>query len=56
MFDLSGDLRDSPEKFGEDMCKEGEYLNDQHLVKVHCEEAPERLKELVDWGGPGLIN
>lgn len=50
IFDLPGDLRDSPEKFGEDMCKEGEYLNDQRLVKIHCEEAPQRLKELVDWG------
>ncbi|HPU62230.1 MAG TPA: FAD-binding protein [Bacillota bacterium] len=50
LFGLPGDLRDSPEKFAEDMCKEGEYLNDQYLVKIHCNEAPERLKELVDWG------
>lgn len=50
LFDLPGDLRDSPWKFAEDMCKEGEYLNDQHLIKIHCEEAPERLRELVAWG------
>lgn len=50
LFGLPGDLNDSPEKFAEDMCKEGEYLNDQHLVTIHCEEAPMRVKELVEWG------
>ncbi|MEW6524416.1 MAG: FAD-binding protein [Bacillota bacterium] len=50
IFGLPGDRRDSPEKFAEDMCKEGEYLNDQELVRIHTEEAPARLKELVDWG------
>jgi succinate dehydrogenase/fumarate reductase flavoprotein subunit len=50
LFGLPGDMNDSPEKFAEDMCKEGEYLNNQRLVEIHCEEAPERVKELVDWG------
>lgn len=50
VFGLPGDLEDGPEKFAEDMCKEGEYLNDQELVEIHCQEAPARVKELVDWG------
>ena len=50
LFGLPGDMNDSPEKFAEDMCKEGEYLNNQRLVTIHCDEAPMRLKELVDWG------
>lgn len=50
LLGLPGDMHDSPEKFAEDMCKEGEYLNDQRLVTIHCEEAPMRLKELVSWG------
>jgi succinate dehydrogenase/fumarate reductase flavoprotein subunit len=50
LFGLPGDRHDSPEKFAEDMCREGEYVNNQHLVMIHAEEAPLRLKELVDWG------
>ncbi|MCL5045545.1 MAG: FAD-binding protein [Actinobacteria bacterium] len=50
VFGLPGDLSDSPEKFAEDMCKEGEYLNNQELVQIHCEEAAVRTRELVDWG------
>lgn len=50
LFGLPGDLNDSPEKFAEDMAKESEYISDQDLVKIHCEEAPQRIKELVDWG------
>ncbi|MGI6551526.1 MAG: FAD-binding protein [Bacillota bacterium] len=50
LFGLPGDPNDSPEKFAEDMVKEAEYINNQDLVKIHCEEAPERVRELVDWG------
>ena len=50
LFGLPGDMNDSPEKFADDMCKEGEYLNNQRLVTIHCDEAPMRLKELVDCG------
>ncbi|MCL5075213.1 MAG: FAD-binding protein [Chloroflexi bacterium] len=50
LFGLPGDLRDSPLKFAKDMVKEAEYINNQHLVKIHCEEAPERVREIVDWG------
>ena len=48
---LSGtDPRDSKEKFFEDIVKGGKYLNNQKLVEIHVKEAPERLKDLVDWG------
>lgn len=50
LFNLPGDPNDSPEKFAEDMVKEAEYINNQDLVKIHCNEAPERVRELVDWG------
>jgi len=50
LFGLPGDLDDSPQKFAEDMVKEAEYLNNQNLVMIHCEEAPVRVRELVDWG------
>jgi succinate dehydrogenase/fumarate reductase flavoprotein subunit len=50
LFGLPGDPNDSPEKFAEDMIREAEFINDQELVKIHCEEAPARIKEVVDWG------
>lgn len=50
LFGLPGDVNDSPEKFMEDMIIEGEYLGDQNLIEIHCNEAPRRTKELVDWG------
>ncbi|MBI2371904.1 MAG: FAD-binding protein [Deltaproteobacteria bacterium] len=45
-----GDPRDSVEAFFEDMVREGDYLNEQHLVWLHVTEAPARVKELTDWG------
>lgn len=50
-FALPGDERDSIEHFFEDMCEESDYLGDQEMVWLHCEEAPIRVKEFVDWGG-----
>lgn len=50
VFDLPGDRGDSPEHFFEDMVVEGDYMNDQRLVEIHVNEAPQRTKELVDWG------
>lgn len=41
---------DSKEKFFEDVVRGGKFLNDQELVKIHCEEAPARLQDLIDWG------
>lgn len=50
MFGLPGDRRDSPEHFFEDMIVEGDYTANQRLVDIHVTEAPQRTKELVDWG------
>ncbi|MFX0210590.1 MAG: FAD-binding protein [Candidatus Hodarchaeota archaeon] len=50
LLNLHGDLKDSPNLYFEDIVEEGKYLNDQNLVEVLVEEAPKRVKELVDWG------
>jgi len=44
-----GDPEDSPEKFFRDICIEGFYLNNQRLVTNYVQEAPARVKELLDW-------
>jgi len=49
-FDLPGDASDSPDAFLRDMVIEGEYLNDQDLVRRHVEDAPKRLRDLISWG------
>ena len=50
IFGVEGSLDDSPEQFARDMIREGDYLGDQRLVAIHTEEAPARVKELLDWG------
>ena len=52
LYDLGypGDPEDSPEKFFRDICIEGFYLNNQRLVTNYVQEAPARVKELLDWG------
>ena len=50
LFDVNGSLDDSPEQFATDMIVGGDYLSNQQLVAIHTEEAPERVKELVEWG------
>lgn len=52
VFGLDGSPDDSPEQFARDMIIEGDYLADQRLVAIHTEEAPARVKELLDWGAP----
>lgn len=47
---LKGDLRDSPDKFFEDMVRESKYISNQELVDIHVAEAPDRVVELVEWG------
>jgi succinate dehydrogenase/fumarate reductase flavoprotein subunit len=47
---LTGDERDSPERYFKDIVVEGSYLNNQELVEVHVQEAPIILKEMMDWG------
>lgn len=50
IFGVNGSMDDSPEQFAIDMIKGGDYLPNQQLVAIHTEEAPRRVKELVDWG------
>lgn len=45
-----GSTDDSPELFLEDMVREGKYLNDQPLAHLHVNEAPNRLREVLEWG------
>ncbi len=41
---------DTKEKFFNDIVTQGYYLNNQRLVEQYIRNAPERLKELLDWG------
>ncbi|MHA2406796.1 MAG: FAD-binding protein, partial [Candidatus Ranarchaeia archaeon] len=41
---------DSKNKFFEDTVRGGKFLSDQELVKIHVEDAPDRLQDLIDWG------
>ena len=41
---------DTEEKFFNDIVTQGYYLNNQKLVEQYIRKAPERLKELLDWG------
>jgi succinate dehydrogenase/fumarate reductase flavoprotein subunit len=45
-----GDRRDSPDAFMLDIVKEGQYLNNQELVELYVQNAPYRIRELIDWG------
>lgn len=45
-----GDPRDDKEKFFNDILTQGFYLNNQRLVEIYVEEAPKRVKELLEWG------
>ncbi len=41
---------DSEEKVFNDIVTQGFFLNNQRLVEHYVRQAPERLKELLDWG------
>ncbi len=45
-----GEPRDTPEKFFNDIVAQGYYLNNQKLLEQYIQNAPARLKELLDWG------
>jgi len=45
-----GELRDTKQKFFKDIVTQGFYLNNQRLVEIYVEDAPKRVKELLDWG------
>ncbi len=46
----NADARDSKELFFRDTVKGGKYLNNQRLLEILVEEAPRRLRLLMDWG------
>jgi len=46
----AGDPNDTKETFFNDIVAQGFYLNNQKLVEQYIQAAPERLKELLDWG------
>lgn len=50
LLGLKGNPNDSPEKFFEDMVRESKYISNQKLVEIHVNEAPARVKDLVDFG------
>jgi fumarate reductase (CoM/CoB) subunit A len=45
---------DSPKYFFEDIVRVGCFLNDQNLIEILTEEAPERAEELIRWGAKPL--
>jgi len=45
-----GEPIDSKEIFFSDIVNQGFYLNNQKLLEQYVQNAPERLKELIDWG------
>jgi succinate dehydrogenase/fumarate reductase flavoprotein subunit len=47
---FSGDDRDSPERFFEDIVREGLYLGNQKMIEKYVEYAPKVMKDLMDWG------
>jgi succinate dehydrogenase/fumarate reductase flavoprotein subunit len=47
---FDGEPGDSKELFFSDIVHQGYYLNNQRLVEQYVQAAPERLKELMDWG------
>lgn len=47
---LTGDERDSPEKFFEDLVTEGLFLGNQEIVQAYVEGAPIILKDMMEWG------
>jgi len=49
-LNLGGDSEDSKEAWYRDILVEGFELNDPQLVQSYVESAPERVKELLDWG------
>ncbi len=50
LFNQPGDEADSHDSFFEDVVKEGKYLSNQELVEIMVQEAPARIKEVVEWG------
>lgn len=49
---LPGDDRDSPDRFFEDLVREGFYLGNQKMVEKYVEYAAKNTRDLLDWGMP----
>jgi len=47
---IGTDPEDSKEKFFHDVLVGGKYINQQDIVQVHVEDAPDRLADLLNWG------
>jgi succinate dehydrogenase/fumarate reductase flavoprotein subunit len=47
---FTGDPSDSREKFFHDIVVEGFELNNQEMVQIYVDEAPDRIRELLEWG------
>jgi len=45
-----GEPKDTKDKFFNDIVTQGFYLNNQRLVEIYVEDAPKRVKELLDLG------
>ncbi|MEM3191721.1 MAG: FAD-binding protein [Nitrososphaerota archaeon] len=45
-----GEPRDTKDKFFNDIVTQGFYLNNQKMVESYVNEAPNRIKEMLDWG------
>jgi succinate dehydrogenase/fumarate reductase flavoprotein subunit len=50
LLGFNGDIEDSKEQFAADTIKSGWGLNHKGLVDVFVDQAPQRVKELIDWG------
>lgn len=50
LMGLAGNPEDSTQIFFEDMIIEGKFVNNQKIVEVHVRDAPQRIKEVADWG------
>jgi succinate dehydrogenase/fumarate reductase flavoprotein subunit len=43
-------INDNKDLLFEDMVKVGKFMNNQKLVEIHVNDAPDRLKDLIEWG------
>ncbi len=49
---LPGDDRDSPQRFFEDLVREGFYLGNQRMIEAYVDYAAKSTADLLEWGMP----
>jgi succinate dehydrogenase/fumarate reductase flavoprotein subunit len=49
---LPGDERDSPQRFFEDLVREGFHLGNQRMIEAYVEYAAKNTADLLEWGMP----